>query len=51
MATLHASRLFTYLGELAENLLQQGKHAEAAKVAEKMADALRNEPNANHGAG
>ena len=30
------SRLSTFLGELAETLLQQEKHAEAAKVAEKI---------------
>jgi len=33
-------RLSHRLGELAENLLQQGKHEEAAKAAEKMADVL-----------
>jgi serine/threonine protein kinase/tetratricopeptide (TPR) repeat protein len=35
------SRLWGNLGELAENLLQQGKHAEAAKVAEKFPGAMR----------
>ena len=43
----YRSRLFAILGELAENLLQQAKHAEAAKVAEKMVDALRKDPNAS----
>src|SRR5262249_45084914 len=33
----YRSQLLGILGTLAENLLQQGKHAEAAKVAEKMA--------------
>jgi len=42
----YRSRLSTFLGELAETLLQQEKHAEAAKVAEKMADALREDANA-----
>jgi hypothetical protein len=32
---------------LAENLLQQAKHGEAAKVAEKMADTSRDVPNAS----
>jgi tetratricopeptide (TPR) repeat protein len=36
----YRSHLLGILGALAENLLQQGKHAEAANVAEKMAGAL-----------
>jgi serine/threonine protein kinase/Tfp pilus assembly protein PilF len=36
----YTSRLSMYLGALAENLLQQGKHAEAAKVAGKIPGAL-----------
>jgi tetratricopeptide (TPR) repeat protein len=44
--TAHRSALFTFLGELAANLLQQGKHDEAAKVAEKIAETSRDEANA-----
>jgi tetratricopeptide (TPR) repeat protein len=41
----YRSRLSGNLGELAENLLQQGKHAEAAKVAEKVPGAFPGDPN------
>ena len=39
------SRLATYLGELTETLLRQGKHAEAAKVAEKVAGVIPEDSN------
>jgi len=38
------------LAVAADNLLQQGKHAEAAKVAERMLNALRKDPNARQSA-
>jgi serine/threonine protein kinase/Flp pilus assembly protein TadD len=39
------SRLSTYLGALAKSLLQQGKHAEAVKVAEKIPGTLPEDSN------
>jgi serine/threonine protein kinase/tetratricopeptide (TPR) repeat protein len=39
------SRLSTYLGALAQNLLQQGKHAEAVKVADKIPGVLHKDAN------
>lgn len=38
-------RLSAYLAGLGENLLEQGKHAEAAKVAEEMAENLAKDAN------
>lgn len=35
---LYRSRLLADLGEVTESLLQQGKHAEAARIAERIAD-------------
>ena len=43
--TGYRSQLLGILGALAENLLQQGKHAEAAKVAEKFPGARPKDAN------
>jgi WD40 repeat protein/serine/threonine protein kinase/Flp pilus assembly protein TadD len=47
----YRARLADRLLELAESLLQQEKHAEAAKVAEKMAEMLSSDTNAHQSAG
>jgi len=42
---LYSGRLSAQLAELAENLLQQGKHTEAARVAEKMPSVIPEDAN------